>query len=112
MVKMAGQAKTKLTRPKSNEASRASSFEAQAWRKIVDEVECLRQQYQRPTKGSVEAKPYDDINTAHLLGDHDGEGSKARPAHSWNCKELHKALEVVAVSDDVLLNLDLCADVR
>ena len=74
-------------------------------------VECLWQLYQQPTKGSGGPNPYDDINTAHLLGDHDGEGGKGRPAHSWNCKELHKALEVVAVSDDVLLNLDLGVDV-
>ena len=59
----------------------------------------------------MEAKSYDDINTAHFLCDHDNKGGKGHAAHSQNCKELHKALEVVAVSGDVLLDLDLCVGI-
>jgi hypothetical protein len=99
MVKMAGQAKTGF------------EFRDAGLAEDCRRVECLWQLYQRPTKGCVEAMPYDDINTAHLLCDHGSEGGKGRAACSWNCKELHKALEVVAISDDVLLDLDLCVDV-
>ena len=54
---------------------------------------------------------YDDVDAAHLLGDHDGEGGEGRSSDTWDGEELDHALDVGCVADDVFLHLDLGVDV-
>ena len=53
----------------------------------------------------------DDVDTAHLLGQHDGEGGACRPAHTGNGEKLDEAGDVVGAADDVGFFLDLGVDV-
>jgi hypothetical protein len=58
--------------------------------------------------GGVEC---DDVDTAHLLRNHDSERGKGRAANSRNGEELDKASYVVALADDGRLNFELFMDV-
>lgn len=53
----------------------------------------------------------DDVDTAHLLGQHDSEGSARRAAHAGDGEEFDKAGDVVGAADDVGFFLDLGVDV-
>ena len=54
---------------------------------------------------------YNDINTAHLLSNHDSPRCQSRTTDSRDGEELAKALEVVGITDDVRLDFDLGIDV-
>jgi hypothetical protein len=58
--------------------------------------------------GRVEA---DDVDAAHLLGDHDDEGGEGCAADTRDGEELDGASDVVARADDFVLDLDLSVDV-
>ena len=58
--------------------------------------------------GGVEG---DDVDAAHLLGQHDGEGGEGGAAHTRHGEELLEALGVVGLADDLVLDLELRADV-
>lgn len=58
--------------------------------------------------GRVES---DDVNTTHLLGQHDSEGSASGTTYTRNSEELDEACDIVASADDVCLLLDLSVDV-
>ena len=59
-------------------------------------------------RGGVEG---DDVDTAHLLGQHDSEGSAGRPAHTRNSEEFDEARDIVGAADDVGFFLDLGVDI-
>ena len=59
----------------------------------------------------MSARLTNDVDTAHLLSNHDSERRQGRASHSRNCKEFDEASEVVALADDILLDLDLRIDV-
>lgn len=52
-----------------------------------------------------------DVDTAHLLGNHDGEGGQGSSADTRNGEELDESCRVVGLADDGGLNLQLCIDV-
>jgi len=54
---------------------------------------------------------HDNVDAAHLLGNHDGEGGQGRPAHPRNGEQLAKPLQIPAPADDAGLNLNLGVDV-
>ena len=58
--------------------------------------------------GGVEG---DDVDTAHLLGQHDGEGSEGGAANTGDGEELTDTAGVVGAADELVLNLELGADV-
>ena len=58
--------------------------------------------------GGVEG---DDVDTAHLLSEHDHERRQSRAADTGDGEELDEAGDVVGVPDDVGLLLDLRVDV-
>ena len=58
--------------------------------------------------GGVEG---DDVDTAHLLGNHDGESSQVGTADSGDGEELSEAGDVVGLANELLLNLELSGDV-
>jgi len=49
----------------------------------------------------------DDVDTAHLLGNHDGEGGKGGSADTRNGEELDEPGYVVGLADDAGLNPQL-----
>lgn len=59
-------------------------------------------------RGGVEG---DDVDTAHLLGQHDSEGSARRPAHAGDGEKFDEAGDVVGAADDVGFFLNLGVDV-
>lgn len=52
-----------------------------------------------------------NVDSAHLLGEHDGEGSESSAADTGNGEELLETLGVVGLADDLVLDLKLGADV-
>jgi len=54
---------------------------------------------------------YNDVDTAHLLGYHDGKGGESGSSDTRDGKELNKPLDVGCVANDVLLDLNLSIDV-
>lgn len=52
----------------------------------------------------------DDVDTAHLLGNHDGEGGQSRTPHTGDGEELEEANNVGALGDDVRLELESRVD--
>jgi hypothetical protein len=53
----------------------------------------------------------DDVDTAHLLGNHDSERSEGRTANTGNGEELDETGNVVALADDFLLDFKLRVDI-
>lgn len=53
----------------------------------------------------------DDVDSAHLLRDHDRERGEGRAANSRNREKLDKARDVVAIANDHLFNLELAVDI-
>lgn len=53
----------------------------------------------------------DDVDTAHLLGNHDCERGKGRAANTRNGEELDKSSYIITFSDYGRLNLELFVDV-
>lgn len=53
----------------------------------------------------------DDVDSAHLLGKHDGEGGEGGAADTGDGEQLAEALSVVGLPNDVVLDLELGADV-
>ena len=49
----------------------------------------------------------DDVDTTHLLRQHDGKGSQRRTAYTRDCEELNEAGHIVGFADDVAFFLDL-----
>lgn len=54
----------------------------------------------------------DNVDSAHLLRNHDRKGSQVGAAHAGNGEELAEAGGVVGLADDLFLNLELGADVE
>ena len=52
-----------------------------------------------------------DVDTAHLLGNHDREGGKSGPANTRDGEELNETSDIVAVADDFLLDFKLAVDI-
>lgn len=52
-----------------------------------------------------------DVDTAHLLGNHDNESSNVGTANSGNGEELSESSDVVALAHEIPLNVELSADV-
>ena len=59
--------------------------------------------------GGVEG---DDVDAAHLLGDHDGEGGEGGAAHAGDGEELDEALVVAAVAKELDFEFELRVDVE
>lgn len=53
----------------------------------------------------------DDVDTAHLLSNHDCERSQGGPTDSWDSEELDEAGEDVVIADNLVLNLNLGVNV-
>jgi hypothetical protein len=111
IVKTAGRTKWKLVRPKPKEASRALSLRALAWRKIVDEWNAYGNYISNQLRALM-GRSHTMILIQHIRWAIVMAKEASSPGHPWSCKGLRKALEVVAVPDDVFLNLDLGVDVR
>lgn len=58
--------------------------------------------------GGVECN---DVDTAHLLGDHDGEGGEGRTPHTGDGEQLEEADDICGLGDDVSLKLESGVDV-
>lgn len=58
--------------------------------------------------GRVES---DDVDTTHLLRDHDGEGGKSGPPDARDGEQLNKSRCVSSAPHKLLLHFDLCMDV-
>lgn len=52
-----------------------------------------------------------DVDSTHLLRDHDGEAGKGGAADAGDGEELGKAREEITLSDNFLLDLELRVDV-
>lgn len=59
--------------------------------------------------GAVEG---DDVDSAHLLGDHDRESGQSSTAHARDGEEFDEALGVVGVGKQLMLDLELRVDVE
>ncbi|KAL9099544.1 MAG: hypothetical protein Q9163_004976, partial [Psora crenata] len=53
----------------------------------------------------------DDVDAAHLLGQHDGEGCSRRPADARDGEEFDEAGEIITATDDIGFFLDLRMDI-
>jgi hypothetical protein len=53
----------------------------------------------------------DDVDTTHLLCNHDGKGSDVGPTDSGDGEGLAEPSEVVGVSDKLVLDAQLCMDI-
>jgi hypothetical protein len=49
----------------------------------------------------------DDVDTAHLLGNHDGKGGQSGTTHARDGEKLEEALYIVGLAEDLLLEFDL-----
>ena len=62
--------------------------------------------------GSWRGRSYDDVDTAHLLGDHDGPAGQSGAADAWDGEELPETRDIAGGTDDFSLNLNLRVDVE
>ena len=53
----------------------------------------------------------DDVDAAHLLCNHNGEGGQGCSSNSWDCEELDETSNVVAVPDDFPFDFKLAVDI-
>lgn len=53
----------------------------------------------------------DDVDTAHLLTDHDDEGSERGSANTGDSEQLDETGHVVALSNDITLDFQLRVDI-
>lgn len=58
--------------------------------------------------GGVECN---DIDTAHLLGNHDGKRSEGCATDTRNRKQLYESGDIVALPNNLLLDLELSVDI-
>lgn len=61
--------------------------------------------------GEESGGTYDDVDAAHLLGDHDCEGGESGSSDSRDLEQFHETLDVCCVTNHILLDLNLCIDV-
>jgi hypothetical protein len=52
-----------------------------------------------------------DIDTTHLLSDHDSEGRESSTTHSGDSEKLDESRDIVALADNIFLRLNLGVDV-